>query len=384
MNDAGRLERAPSRARRLLGGARAPAARGLEATESTLSRVGPPDDEDRRAIAARLSEVRATRATPPGLEGRDVAAEADGIAAELVARARSVMTALEGGAADSSVSARDALALEAVIHTRGRPAVRLEADGFEDLSVYPGADMWRVLVETNETMLLAVAGAAGAVAVRDRVAPQLKWVQGTAWLVGPDRAITNRHVLFPPLGGMRLARRIPGTTTARLKTDLEVTLDFAFDNGNSRVLRYRVAGVPFVSADADPVDVAVLTVQAEPGNVATPKPLAVSQAAAFDVERLYVVGHPGRMPSVPEAVRAVFGDPDERKRVSFGQTMDDAVAVAGEVVHDASTIGGFSGGCVLGFLSAEVRALHYFGDSVAGNRAITADALRRHAVKAFL
>jgi hypothetical protein len=380
---AGRLERVAPRARRFLAtSARTPAA-GLEAAghESTRSRAGPPGEEDRRAIAARL---RAVAARSPALAGRDVAAEADGVAAELVARANRLLAEIQGGAADSSVTATAALGLEAVIHVRGRPAVRLEDGRIEDLSVYPGSEIWQALAETHETAMLAVAGATGAVAVRDRMAPQLSWVQGTAWLVAPDHAVTNRHVLFPPLGGTRLARRIPGTTTARLKTDLEVTLDFAFDNGPSRTVRYCVLEVPFVAGESDPVDVAVLKVARTADSAAAPAPLVVSRATVFDAEQLYVVGHPGRMPAVPERVLAVFGNPDERKRVSFGEIMDGAAPVAGEVVHDASTIGGFSGGCVLGFLSQEVRGLHYYGDTSAGNRAITADALRRHAVKSFL
>jgi hypothetical protein len=380
---AARLERVAPRAHRLLGRGPAAGARGLESAghESTGSRSGPPNDQDRRDIAARL---RAVARVTPTIAGRDVAAEADGIASALVEEANRVLAELAGGGSASAVDANGALALEAVIHTRGRPAIRLEAEGFEDLSVYPGSELWQALVETHETDLLAVAGATAAVFVRDRMAPQMKWVQGTAWLVAPDRAVTNRHVLFPPLGGMRLARRIPGTTTARLKSDLEVTLDFAFDNGTSRTVRYDILEVVFVAAENDPVDVAVLKVARSAASATTPTPLIVSAAGAFDPERLYVVGHPGRMPSVPEKVLAVFGTPDERKRVSFGEVMDDAPPVAGEVIHDASTIGGFSGGCVLGFLSREVRGLHYYGDPVAGNRAITADALRRHSVKTFL
>jgi V8-like Glu-specific endopeptidase len=202
------------------------------------------------------------------------------------------------------------------------------------------------------------------------------WVQGTAFLVAPDLALTNRHVLFPPFQGTRLARRVPGAMEAKLKRAYDVNLDFAFDNGGDRDRRYRVVDVPFVAADNDPVDAALLKVERIDG--AAPRPLKVTKMDVFDIDRLYVVGHPGRLSSVPDNVAAVFGTPDERKRVSFGWLMDNAQTNQIHAVHDASTIGGYSGGCVLGFADASVQALHFWGDAVNGNRAIVAAALRGH------
>ncbi|MFN6978421.1 MAG: trypsin-like serine peptidase, partial [Gemmobacter sp.] len=197
------------------------------------------------------------------------------------------------------------------------------------------------------------------------------WVQGTAVLIAPGLALTNRHVLFPPAGGLALARRYPGTTRAALKPSLDVVLDFAHDDGTpGRGPRLAVTGIAFVAAPADPVDAALLTVAG-----AVPAPLPVAADAPPD--DLYVIGHPGRMAGVPDDIWQVFGMPDERKRLSFGRLM----AVLGQdIVHDASTIGGYSGAAVSGFAAAEVCALHYWGDPEAGNRAITAAALRAHGV----
>jgi Trypsin-like peptidase domain len=246
------------------------------------------------------------------------------------------------------------------------------------MSRYPGAEMWRLAVDQYRETILDVCSATGALQVRDTLLPRSPWVQGTAWLIAPDLAVTNRHVLLPPGGGTAIARRIPGTTRARMKGDYAVSLNFVFDDGAraGRECLYQVIEVPFVAEERDPVDAAVLKVSHAAGP--SPAPLAVSEASAFDIERLYVVGQPGLMPLLPEPVRLVFGDPDERKRVSFGQIMEPSEEDPAEIVHDASTIGGYSGGCVMGFLNREVRALHYWGDTSAGNRAITAAALRRH------
>jgi len=346
------------------------AERGGAMQEVAASRNGPPDLADATAIAGLMLSAMGGR---PGAPTKD---EAENLARTLVGHASVGIRSLGGGMPAWGLSIEEALGLEAVIHVRGRPAVRVLGDDLEDMSVYPGAEVWRAAYDLHREIVIAACTATGAVCVRDAFMPEHPWVQGTAWLISADLAVTNRHVLFPPVNGTPLARRLPGTATAQMKSSYVTTLDFAFDNGVAREAKYRVKGVPFVSGERDPLDVAVLEVQRLSG----PKidPLTVSSKTAFDLERLFVVGHPGRPAMLPEKVRAVFGEPDEKKRVSFGQMFDVQTMDPDEVLHDASTIGGFSGAPVLGLLQSEVRALHYWGDQEEGNRAITASALRRN------
>ena len=97
-----------------------------------------------------------------------------------------------------------------------------------------------------------------------------------------------------------------------------------------------------------------------------------------------MVGHPGLLSEIPEAVAAVFGKMDERKRLSFGLLMEDDDGTKPFILHDASTIGGYSGGGVYRFGSPWLEALHDWGDSVEGNRAIPASRLRGHPVLAAM
>lgn len=377
-----RLERAAPRARRFL----APRPAGsAESTgqEGAGPRLGMPDEEDARLIARKLRQA-APAAT--SLAGRDAAREADALAGTLVARARDAMLRLLGGAVDGALGAGEAQALEAVLHMRGRPALRVEGPRLESLDPvkHPGSEIWRSFLDDHEAALARVAGSTGAVRVRDRLAGATPWVQGSAWLAGGDRVVTNRHVLFPPPGGQRLARRRPGEpTAARLREQLEVQVDFAFDNGSPRAAALNVVEILYVSEEADPVDVAVLRL-AVPMPELRPPPLILARTE-FDADQLYVVGHPGRIATdlVPEAIQAVFGSPDERKRVSLGELMDPLAARPHDLVHDASTIGGYSGGCVLGLLTQEVAGLHYYGDPESGNRAVLSTALLAHPVARF-
>jgi V8-like Glu-specific endopeptidase len=113
----------------------------------------------------------------------------------------------------------------------------------------------------------------------------------------------------------------------------------------------------------------------EPLDVFTPLRLFAENAEA--PADLFVVGHPGLMLQVPNEVQAVFGNPDGRKRVSFGKRLGAGGRI-GVLGHDASTVGGYSGGPVVGIKGDGVAGLHYYGDPVNGNLAVTADALRAH------
>ncbi len=83
------------------------------------------------------------------------------------------------------------------------------------------------------------------------------------------------------------------------------------------------------------------------------------------------------MAKIPEAVQAVFGRLDGRKRVSFGKRLNGP-GFDGVLPYDASTVGGFSGAPVIGISNGSVAGLHYYGNPAAGNLAIPAHVIRAH------
>lgn len=377
------LDGVPSRIRRLM----TSASSGVEAgtgRESRSGRVGLPDVLDEEAIASKLRKTAGgERAARSAGIGRNEFSNK--VAKSLIVQARGAMERIAGGATDSSLTLQDTVALEAVLHVRGRPALRVEGDRIEDINEqeHPGSNFWTAILQDNEPAIVSATAATGAVHVA--VDFGSSFVQGTAWLIKKDLVITNRHVLFPP-NGERLARRLDDNpSAARMKSGLTVSIDFAFDNGPpGRKLIARVLDVPFVSQETDLVDVALLRIEpvAAMGAVS---PLKIS-TRNFDLDQLYIIGHPGKLREIPNEVNAVFGSPDERKRVSFGELMDADPSRPGQYIHDASTIGGYSGGCMLafGFGEREVVGLHYFGDALNGNRAFKSTALLAHQVGQFL
>ncbi|PWC32776.1 serine protease [Azospirillum sp. TSO35-2] len=372
------LELAPRRALRLL----MPQA-GTEgaAAEAGGTRCGPPDDLDRRLIARRIRSALPTR-WPVG--GRDSAAEADALAATLVSRAQAAVAALQAGAPTGAIGEDDAQALEAIICARGRPALRVDGDRLEPIDSvrHPGSEMWTALVEDHEAMLAGIAASTGAVRVTDRHSGNPPWVQGTAWYVGYDRVITNRHVLFPRRAPALCERRKEDPNRARFRTNLQVIVDFAFDDGPPRSRLYTMTEVLYVSEDRDPIDVAVVRI-APASNGAMPNPLALATGAVTG-RSLYIVGHPCPVENASQDVQAVFGSLDGRKRISLGERMSGETGAEKVLLHDASTIGGYSGGCVVGFLMRDIAGLHYYGNSIHGNMAVPSPVLREHGVFEFL
>ena len=364
------VDDAAARARRLLSSR--PAEAGGAATESAFARVGPPDAADAAAIARRLKQLR-------GHENSG-SSELDRLAASIVGRAQAAMQQLDNGASVGAIADADKVALESVILTRGRPALAVEGQRIEaiDAAKHPGSDFWRIPLNDHEAQLVRVAGATGAVTVRDRLTGAEE-IRGTAWLIRGDLVITNRHVIFPDRGVPPAKRRADLRTEATLKADFEVIIDFAYDDGPARTSSCRVVGIPYISEDADAVDVAILRIS---DTTIDGGPLTLERRDSAS-KQLYLFGHPGPLAEIPADVQAVFGTPNGRKRVSFGEVMPADGAQRGELIHDASTIGGFSGGCVVAFGSSDVAALHYYGDPLRGNRAITAQTLRAHAAGTF-
>jgi len=258
------LEDTPRRARKFFGvtarGAGAAESAGSRATESSGSRRGPPNARDEELIATKLRHL--ARLRPPNqLLGDDPDAHADALAHSLVQQASAAVEKLDGGAADGALTAHENVALEAVLHTRGRPALKLDGQRVESLNEtdHPGSGFWRAFLDDNEDRIVSVANATGAVRVQSF---SETWVQGTAWLVDKEFVVTNRHVLFPALGERLARRHDQAPETARMKMGLTVTIDFAFDNGPSgRKLTCNVVDVPYVSLEADPIDIAILRIE---------------------------------------------------------------------------------------------------------------------------
>ena len=225
------------------------------------------------------------------------------------------------------------------MQVRGRPALRVLTNNLEPLKNHPGSEFWQELIDEYEEPMVAAAAATGAAIVDWFESGNPPWVQGSAWLAAPNRAVTNRHVLLPEEeGAIRLVEEAADHSGMRLRKGCTVRIEFASDDRTpGETMPRRVTDVLYVARPEDPVDIAVLAI--EPYERPA---LAVARATDPVPHNLFVVGHPALMARIPAEVRAVFGHLDGRKRVSFGQRLAWQ-GPDGVIAYDASTVGGYSG-----------------------------------------
>ena len=134
---------------------------------------GSPNDNDVPRMAAQLRAATGTRMSNQQIEG---------LARSIVLRASAGLERIEGGSA-TNLSLEEASAIEAVVHVRGRPAVRVLGRKLEDIRAYPESELWFLLYDQHRRKVIATTDASAAVRVRDKLIPGREWVQGTAILI---------------------------------------------------------------------------------------------------------------------------------------------------------------------------------------------------------
>jgi len=272
----------------------------------------------------------------------------------------------EGPAAVLTAEAQ--LGIEAIVSV-ARPALFLEDGTFGD-----PPPPWDHILGPHRAGITTAAMSVGRIGVRGM--PQLPYA-GTGFLVADDAVMTNCHVarVFSqpgPDGGWSVQ---PG---------LEVHLDFVEDPDAQRPDPsrggMRIDGVIGIHPA---LDLALLSVA--PGNrTARPLTLMSRDPGPLEGRSLYVLGYPApdhRNDTVVQ--RSIFRDRYFVKRLQPGAAMappSDAVIPAGPcssgakpddvMFHDASTLGGNSGSCVVDLETNQVIGLHFAGMYMQYNEAL--------------
>jgi hypothetical protein len=283
----------------------------------------------------------------------------------LNAGARALDKVRAGGQVD--LEPEEELGLEAVIRFTARPAILITGGRFLD-----PPPPWGRLEEYREG-IEATARSVGRIQIAGL--PNVPY-GGTGFLVADDVLMTNCHV-------------------ARLFVDLAPDRRWVFREGLG-------SSVDFVEdPDTDPpvelaveeligfherLDLALLRVSADAGGGPLPAPLTLMSEPpdSFEQRQLYVLGYPAPDPrNDPVALRQVFGDIYYVKRLQPGGFLVPPPGPAIRVppcsagtqdqdvfAHDASTLGGNSGSCVVDLESNLVAGLHYGGFYTKYNQAV--------------
>jgi len=284
------------------------------------------------------------------------------VAADVTAAASRAMEKADRGE-ESNLTDFELASLEAIVQLTGRPAMRY-IDGRVELP--PNGvgenDNWRNFVALANAKINAASASVGKVSGANADGTPSYGI-GTAWRLGTDLVVTNRHVAEPLVRDSTL-------DPSRWKLDPEkpALVDFNATDHATTVTRFGVAELMYC-AEEKAIDFAILRL--DPKDKALPPALELDFDASsvgrevpvggvptFRGEEVYVVGHPYR--EVPSAASLqVFGNADASKRCSPGVVT--AIARTYELEHDCSTLGGNSGSCVLTVSEHKVVGVHYRG-----------------------
>ena len=303
--------------------------------------------------------------------------EREALKEKVLAGARAGLAKVNQGEPTQNFTLGEHVGLEAVILTNGERPSLVVRDGFIDLGA-PDIGDWDHDLGRVQDKIRKVTASVGRIDV-----PERPWFAGTCFVVAEGLVITNRHVLE----AIAVQDAAGGWT---FKWPGETTVDFIAEDGATSKTKFKVTGVAF--AGPDPInntvnfahlDMAILRVDpASDPPSRFPMPVTFETDVLKPAARrdLYVVGFPGqprtwRFDGTPwaghettQVMSALFNDKFGLKRLAPGSVKTAAGAVAGDekkwiCAHDASTLAGNSGSCIVDLTGDGYRivALHFAG-----------------------
>jgi hypothetical protein len=279
--------------------------------------------------------------------------------------------------AEAVLDRDDQVGLEAVIRLTGRPSILVKNGDLDLDPADPDLGPWQAAIALGRDGMKDTIRSVGRI---DRSGFHI----GTGFVVAPGVVMTNRHVL-QAIAHERPGANGPGTWTMLGGTS---TVDFAMEYGSGRTSRFTITGVAYAGPEAigNTMDLAKLDlalVGVETTNSegeALPKPLSLSKnvAASQRIADVYMVGFPARPSALPtgggaedlqliDTLKRVFRMRYGFKRLALGSITHPLGKVPNDAVpwacgHDATTLGGNSGSCVVGLTDeGAVLGLHFGG-----------------------
>jgi hypothetical protein len=292
----------------------------------------------------------------------------------------SAEVAIDDMVAGQAVRPEGRFGLEALVRLTGRPALRVRGNAVRHDD--PQAGEW------GDQLFLAMSGGL----LQQRIA-RIGRIDmdgahvGTGFVAGTNVVLTNRHVI------QEFAAPVPrrnGPDKWVMLSD-QVTIDFAdTPSSATQASRFRIKGVIGAGAsDIDPnimdfSDLDAATLEVESTNAQgkpLPDPLELRRDPALaDARRdIVIIGYPARPFGLPrDAAGDINMEVVKRLGELFGMDYGNKYLAPGEIItavgghpedsrghmfcHDATTLGGNSGSCVLTFDELAAIGLHFGGD----------------------
>jgi endonuclease G len=256
--------------------------------------------------------------------------------------------------------------LEAVILDFLRPCLIIKDNSYEVAE----SDTWKASLERYRKLIERRIPSIGRIEFKFH--PRYQW-GGSGFLIAPNTIVTNRHVAAEIAGNN-------GKSIVFLQNALGTTMGAAvnfkqeFQRTNGTPMEVGVEKVLYLADEGQP-DVAILKLSS---NGLSLEPIPVLTENLKSKSEIAVIGYPAydpvRNPLSPEDVRRIFNDVFEFKRLSPGLVLREDFHPT-IFTHDATTLGGNSGSCVLDITTGQVAGLHFQGVFHDANFAVNASSL---------
>ena len=272
---------------------------------------------------------------------------------------------------DAELSAESQLGIEAIVSV-ARPALMMQDGEFSE-----PPPPWDDILGPFRESIKASSGSVGRIGVGGL--PHVPYA-GTGFLVAEDVVMTNCHVA-------RVFAQSGTDDDWSLRTGLEPNLDFRDDPDVERTASAHMdLPINGVIGIHPTLDLALLRVTPADAGDGRAKPLTVmsEDPGPLAGRSLYVLGYPAPdRRNNPTIQRSIFGDQYFVKRLQPGAVMppQPGAAIRAEpcsmgteptdvLFHDASTLGGNSGSCVVDLDTGQAIGLHFGGQYMHYNVAV--------------
>jgi S1-C subfamily serine protease len=191
--------------------------------------------------------------------------------------------------------------------------------------------------------------------------PNHEWV-GTGFLVAPDIVMTNRHV------AIEFARREDGSDAWIFEPGMTARIDYVEELSATTQSEWTFEEVIGMHPERD---IALLRIA--PGADPPPPLTILGSPPGGDIagRQVFLIGYPtwdGRR-NDPQVIQRIFTNIFDVKRLQPG-LIGEFEAPKRLFTHDASTLAGNSGSCVVDLDSGVVFGLHFRGKYLEANRAV--------------
>ena len=264
--------------------------------------------------------------------------------------------------------------VEAIILSSGRPAILIQNNTFASSS-----DEWGTRLEAARANLEKVIPAVGRIEMSNH--PGGSVYKGCGWLVATDIIVTNSHV------AKEFSIKDDGTgkftfrkNVASFKT-ITARVDFREEYQIDKEAQFEVLEILYFDEKENP-DIAFLRVSTntiDRGVTVSLKtqPIPLSSTTITGGEQVAVIGYPSydseRNPLQPKEMDKIFGDIYDVKRLQPGEILS---ARSDMLTHDCSTLGGNSGSVLVRLDTGEAIGLHYGGEFMKENWAISSQTIQ--------